>query len=304
MACASTVLVVGATGCGGADKPSTSGSDREQIKALTASLQTAIRSKDWDTFCSLATLELRTQIKFAAALISEKENPSCADGLSAAAAEEDVSDASYDLSRLEIIGDSAIAKSASKDDDGEPEDISFEKKGGRWLVAADPDEEGGFSSDDDAATTTTEAAKATPAQIGSPATDDGLTFTVRSLRQVSSIAADEYSSPLKPKPDEDLYLLRVKVTNDSKDGADPFCGGGSAKLVDSQERNIDFDSQEALNLPGNDFCGSEIQPGLSKRYKLPFRVAKGSTIATVVLWNGSAGDDSDGTGTHVAVDAP
>jgi hypothetical protein len=137
--------------------------------------------------------------------------------------------------------------------------------------------------------------------IGQGGRDDGLGFKVLSLDRVESIpAADEFSESIYPPPGGKLYRAVVEVKNLGGVPADPFCGGGSAVLLDAQDRNYEYEDLIAVGGPNEWICGDGIGPGFNAQAVLGFQVPRSFRMGGLVLWDGES-SDSDGTESNVVV---
>jgi hypothetical protein len=127
--------------------------------------------------------------------------------------------------------------------------------------------------------------------VGETAEDDGVLFEVISLQVVDSIAVGELSDgPVTPAEGAQLVQADVRWENDTSAPVDPFCGGGSATLLDGEERNFD-PTDDTLDISGNETCGDEVQPGFKQDITLAFQLPDDAEIGGLALWNGS--DDID-----------
>jgi hypothetical protein len=136
--------------------------------------------------------------------------------------------------------------------------------------------------------------------IGQGARDEGLGFKVLSLEQVESIpAADEFSESIYPPPGGKLYQAVVQVKNLGDVPADPFCGSGSAVLLDINDRNYEY--EDPLGASGNDWiCDRGIAPGFNAQATLGFKVPRSFRLGGLILWDGDS-TDFDGSESNVAV---
>ncbi len=127
--------------------------------------------------------------------------------------------------------------------------------------------------------------------VGETAEDDGVLFEVTSLQVVDSIALDEFTGG-SITPAEGAQLVQADVTweNDTSAPIDPFCGGGSAALLDTEDRNFDA-TEDTIDIAGNETCGDEVQPGFKQDITLAFQLPDDAEIGGLALWNGS--DDID-----------
>lgn len=127
--------------------------------------------------------------------------------------------------------------------------------------------------------------------VGETAEDDGVIFEVNSLEVVDSIALDEFIGG-SITPAEGAQLVQADVTweNDTSTPIDPFCGGGSAALLDTEERNFDA-TEDTIDIAGNETCGDEVQPGFKQDITLAFQLPDDADIGGLALWNSS--DDID-----------
>jgi hypothetical protein len=157
------------------------------------------------------------------------------------------------------------------------------------------------SDDEDYLDDADEETEHTSVSVGEPAVDDDVTFKVLSLEAVSSISTGEFSDgPITAKPGAKLVKAVVTWKNNMDDGADIFCGGGSAILLDQNERNFDpIDDQ--IEISGNEMCGGDVQPGFKQTVTLAFQMPKNSNTTELVLWNSDAEEDYDGEQSDVRV---
>jgi hypothetical protein len=137
--------------------------------------------------------------------------------------------------------------------------------------------------------------------VGQTGGDDGLDFTVRSIREVSRIERDPYyHSDFKPPTGGTLINVQVTYVNRTKAPVDPFCGGNSAGLVDQLGRT--HDTVEALySVVGNDaVCGgADTLPGDKATVTLAFKLRRGQRFSHLDLWNGKYDPDFDGEASRV-----
>jgi hypothetical protein len=133
-------------------------------------------------------------------------------------------------------------------------------------------------------------------QVGGTGIDDGLAFRVLSIERVPEIQLDEFSDPPVARPVKGAKLIEAKVvvTNKGSVSVDPFCGGGGATLLDVNDRNFDSLSDIALDIPGNQVCGDELQPGFRDTYTLVFQTPESAKVAGIALWNGNSEEDFSG----------
>ncbi len=127
--------------------------------------------------------------------------------------------------------------------------------------------------------------------VGETAEDDGVIFEVTSLEVVESIVLDEFIGG-SITPTEGAQLVQADVTwqNDTSTSIDPFCGGGSAALIDTDDRNFD-PTDDTVDIAGNETCGEEVQPGFKQDLKLAFQLPDDAEMGGLALWNSS--DDLD-----------
>jgi hypothetical protein len=139
--------------------------------------------------------------------------------------------------------------------------------------------------------------------VGETAEDDGAIFEVTSLEVVDSIALGEFTGG-SITPAEGAQLVQAEVTweNDTSAPIDPFCGGGSATLLDTEDRNFD-PTDDTIDIAGNETCGEAVQPGFKQDITLAFQLPDEAEIGGLALWNAS--DDVDiGGGTFVLFTPP
>jgi hypothetical protein len=136
--------------------------------------------------------------------------------------------------------------------------------------------------------------------IGQGGRDDGLGFKVLSLERVDSIpAADEFSESVYPPPGGKLHRAVLEVTNFGDVAADPFCGGGSAVLLDVDDRNYEYESP--IGGGGNDWiCDTGVAPGFNAQATLGFKVPPSFRMGGLVLWDGES-SDIDGAESNLVV---
>jgi hypothetical protein len=136
--------------------------------------------------------------------------------------------------------------------------------------------------------------------IGEGGRDDGLGFKVLSLDRVESIpAADEFSESIYPPPGGKLYQAVVQVKNLGDVKADPFCGGGSAVLLDINDRNYEY--EDPIGGGGNDWiCDTGVAPGFNAQATLGFKVPRSFRMGGLVLWDGDS-SDFDGSESNLVV---
>jgi hypothetical protein len=136
--------------------------------------------------------------------------------------------------------------------------------------------------------------------IGGAASDDDITFKATSFKRVYSIAVDEYSDgPILPAKGAKLYTAQVTWKNNTDASLGMFCGGGGALLFDEDGRQFDLDSESMLDIPGNETCGDDVQPGFKQTETLVFRTPKTATPNVLLLWNSE--DEYDGSDPDTAV---
>ena len=130
-------------------------------------------------------------------------------------------------------------------------------------------------------------------QVGGTGIDDGLAFRVLSIERVPEIQLEEFSDPSVARPVKGAKLIEAKVvvTNKGSVSVDPFCGAGGATLLDVEDRNFDSMSDIALEIPGNQVCGDELQPGFRETYTLVFQTPKSAKVAGIALWNENSEED-------------
>lgn len=137
--------------------------------------------------------------------------------------------------------------------------------------------------------------------VGETATDDGVDFTVRSIREVSRVKRDSYyRNDFRPPPGGTLVSAEVTYVNNTKEPVDPFCGGNSAALVDQNGRT--HETVDALySVEGNDaICGgADTLPGDKATVTLAFKLKRGRHFSHLDLWNGKFAADFDGEASRV-----
>jgi hypothetical protein len=136
--------------------------------------------------------------------------------------------------------------------------------------------------------------------VGQGGRDDGLGFKVLSLERVESIpAADEFSESIYAPPGGKLYKAVVQVKNFGQTAADPFCGSGSAVLLDVQDRNYEY--EDPIGGGTNEWiCGDGVAPGFNAQATLGFKVPRSFRMGGLVLWDGES-SDFDGSESNLLV---
>jgi guanyl-specific ribonuclease Sa len=139
------------------------------------------------------------------------------------------------------------------------------------------------------------------AVVGSPIPqrDDGILFRVDSIRQVSSIPHERYRDPIEPSPSKKLIRADITYVNKTHANTDVFCGGYSARLLDSSGHRIEpLDSY--IDIKGNDdVCGgNKIAPNETSHVILGFKVPKKRSVRGIFLFNSKAAD-FDGADTKI-----
>ncbi|MEA2479742.1 MAG: hypothetical protein QOJ07_1664, partial [Thermoleophilaceae bacterium] len=132
--------------------------------------------------------------------------------------------------------------------------------------------------------------------LGQTGTDEGIDFTVKSIQQVKRVTRNQFggSPPLRARGGGTLVRAAVDIHNGTQAGADPFCGGTSAHLVD--DRGHRYETVDNLfEVTGNDaICsGAGTPAGADASVTLVFRLPRGRSIGALELWNGKT-DDYDG----------
>lgn len=132
--------------------------------------------------------------------------------------------------------------------------------------------------------------------LGQTGTDEGIDFTVKSIQQVKRVTRNQFggSPPLRARGGGSLVRAAVDIHNGTQAGADPFCGGTSAHLVD--DRGHRYETVDNLfEVTGNDaICsGAGTPAGADASVTLVFRLPRGRSIGALELWNGKT-DDYDG----------
>ena len=137
--------------------------------------------------------------------------------------------------------------------------------------------------------------------VGETAADDGLRLTVTSIREVSRIERETYyKTPFRPPRGGTLIAAKVTYVNETKEPLDPFCGSGSAALVDQKGRS--HETVDALySIEGNDaVCGgAATPPGNTSTVTLAFKLRRGTHFSHLDLWNGKYAPDFDGEASRV-----
>jgi hypothetical protein len=125
---------------------------------------------------------------------------------------------------------------------------------------------------------------------GAPVTVEGMQFTVKSAKTVSSIPV-QYGSPVKPVPGARLVVVVVRAKNVASVPTSPFCGANGAVLGDRKRRNWQWNTMQTVT--GGAHSCDQIQPGLAEDVKLVFDVPKAADVTFIALWN--SGTDYRGT---------
>jgi hypothetical protein len=146
-------------------------------------------------------------------------------------------------------------------------------------------------SSDTGETTTAPTSGTAEVTVGESAEDDGVLFKVTRLAEVEELPRS-YNSPIRPRKGTDLWAAVIAMKNQGSTGVDPMCGGGSAVLIDTDQRNFE-PITDSISIKGNNagFCGGNIQPGFKATVTLGFYVPKETEIAGIAVWNGDSEDD-------------
>jgi hypothetical protein len=142
--------------------------------------------------------------------------------------------------------------------------------------------------------------------IGEPGVDDGIEFTVRSVKLVKSVRADRYREGERIRAPRGGRLVKADVayTNNTGKAVDPFCGSGSSRAIDHYDRPHEA-ADSLYEIPGNEpICGGNTTPdGASADVTLVFELPKGRRLKSIELYNDKA-DDYDGQASFVRVEVP
>jgi hypothetical protein len=155
-------------------------------------------------------------------------------------------------------------------------------------VEAAPDENTPEPSEESSAT----PAGATVRTVGGTGIDDGLSFRVLSIREVSGFPVDEYSDPIAAVPGAKLVRADVVVKNNTPKPFSPICGSGNAVLIDQKDRNFNL-IEDGFDIANSNLC-EDIAPGFQSTVILGFQIPKDSKIAALALWNAESETDYSG----------
>ncbi|WP_217913421.1 hypothetical protein [Miltoncostaea marina] len=134
-------------------------------------------------------------------------------------------------------------------------------------------------------------------RVGAPGRDGAITFTVRRIAASAPIRVP-FAAPLRAPAGRRLLVAVVDLRNHSGAVADPFCGGGGARLVDRRGREYE-PHRRVYVVPGNRTC-TGIRRGRTVTETLPFVVPAGARVAELRLWDNRQTADFLGEG-HVRV---
>ncbi len=137
----------------------------------------------------------------------------------------------------------------------------------------------------------TAEADVTVHEIGSTATDEGVEVKVRKIQVVDSIpVATDWGDDGPITASKGAQLVRADVTwkNVGKKSAANFCGGGGAKLIDTDGR--EFDSHDRQFDASGTIC-DDVQPGFKSDSILVFELPKDATPDMLRIWDGNSDDD-------------
>lgn len=143
-------------------------------------------------------------------------------------------------------------------------------------------------------------------RLGQTGSDDGLDYTVRSIGEVRSLLrADLFKSRgarYRPRPGRKLVRAEVTYVNRTRAAVDPFCGGGSAVLVDRDGRNHET-VDDLYELDGNNaICqGSGTLRGDKSTVTLAFELKRDQEVSHLDLWNSKFSPDFDGEATRLRI---
>lgn len=136
-------------------------------------------------------------------------------------------------------------------------------------------------------------------RVGQTAGDDGVLFRVDGVEEADSFYVGDYTDTIVPGPGAKLYIATITYKNNRDLAIDPFCGGGSAVLLDGRDRNYDWDN-DSIYLESNNICQDGTQPGFKDTVKIAFRVPASRQVAAIAVWNGdSDGEDVSGDASYI-----
>jgi hypothetical protein len=132
-----------------------------------------------------------------------------------------------------------------------------------------------------------------------PASDDGVLFQVKRLREVHSIAHNEFTGPIVSSNNKRLYRADIVYVNKTKQATDVFCGGSAAQLEDSAGHRVE-PMDNYIDIEGNDdVCGgNKVLPGQTSHLTLAFKIPRPRTARGVYVHNAKAAD-FDGADTKI-----